>query len=205
MMLGMFGSRMMMIGHDPETAQAYVEQGISSLKESGNRWGHTMILMSMAMVAKYRGRFDEARSSFQASLPIFRDMGDRHRVNMVQSELAHMERAESHYEIASQMYLETIPEWQRLGHRAAVAHQLECLAFIAKVHEKGERAATLFGAAEALREQIEIQMTVMERAEYDREVMDLRSGMDEQVFSLSWAKGRAMTMEEAISFALEES
>jgi predicted ATPase/class 3 adenylate cyclase len=205
MMLGMFGSRMMMTGHDLETAQAYAEQGISLLQQSGNLWGHTMILMSMAMVAKYRGRFDEARSSFHACLPIFHDMGDRHRVNMVRSELAHMERAEGHYEIALQMYRETIVVWQRLGHRAAIAHQMECLAFIAKVHEKGERAAILFGAAEALREQIEIQMTVMERIEYEREVADLRAGMDEQVFALAWANGRAKTMEETISFALEES
>jgi non-specific serine/threonine protein kinase len=123
---------------------------------------------------------------------------------MVQSELAHMERAEGHYEVALQTYRETIVVWQRLGHRAAIAHQLECLAFIAKVHEKAERAATLFGAAEALREQIEIQMTVMERVEYEREVADLRAEMDEQVFASAWANGRAKTMEEAISCALEE-
>jgi hypothetical protein len=151
------------------------------------------------------GRFEEARADLAICLPIFRDMGDRHRVNMVQSELAHIDRAEGHYEIATQMYQETIVVWQRLGHRAAIAHQLECLAFIAKVHENTERAAILFGAAETLREQINIQMTVMERAEYDREVADLQAGMDEKDFSMAWAKGHVMSMEEAIVFALEKS
>jgi tetratricopeptide (TPR) repeat protein len=204
MLLGMFGTRMMMLGHDPETARDYVEQSLALLKQSGNRWGFTMILMSMAIVAKYMHRFEEARSNFAICLPIFRDMGDMHRVNMVQSELAHMEREEGHYEKAEQIYRETIVEWQRLGHRAAVAHQLECLAFIAKVHEKDERAATLLGAAEALREQIEIPMTVIERSEYDREVADLRAGMDQSVFESAWAQGRAMTMDKAVIYALVE-
>jgi hypothetical protein len=156
----------------------------------------------MALAAKYMHRFDEARSNLAICLPIFRDMGDRHRVNMVQSEVAHMEREEGHYEKAEQMYRGTIVEWQRLGHRAAVAHQLECLAFIAKVHENEERAATLFGAAAALREQIEIPMTMIERIEYNREIADLRAGMDRSVFDSAWIQGRAMTIDEAIEYSL---
>ncbi|HET9590097.1 MAG TPA: hypothetical protein VFO91_15030, partial [Anaerolineales bacterium] len=202
MLLGMVGTRMMMVGQDLETAQSYIEQGLALLKESDNRWGFTMILLSMAIALKYMHRFAEARSNLAICFPIFQEMGDRHRVNMVKSELAHMEREEGHYETAEQMYRGTIMEWQRLGHRAAVAHQLECLAFLAKVQENGEHAATLFGAAEALREQIEISMTVVERVEYDREVADLRAGMDKSAFESAWTQGRAMTMDEAIGYAL---
>jgi hypothetical protein len=123
---------------------------------------------------------------------------------MIQSELAHIEREEGQYQHAIPIYRKTIVEWQRLGHRAAIAHQLECFAFIAKAQEQAERAATSFGAAAALREKINIAMTPQERIEYDREVADLRAGMDEQVFDSAWAQGRAMTMDEAIEYALNE-
>ena len=103
------------------------------------------------------------------------------------------------------MYMETIKEWQRIGHRAAVAHQLECLAAIAKINEDGPRAARLFGVAEALRDRINIPMTAQERREYDRNIEELRSGMDEEVFGSNWAEGRAMSMDQAIRFALEKS
>jgi hypothetical protein len=122
---------------------------------------------------------------------------------MVRSELAHLERYEGHYQQAEAMYRETIKEWQRIGHRAAVAHQLECLAAIAKINEDGPRAARLFGAAEALRDRINIRMTVQERREYDHNVADLRSGMDEEVFASNWAEGRAMSMDQAIRLAVE--
>jgi len=94
-------------------------------------------------------------------------------------------------------------EWQKIGHRAAIAHQLECFAFIAKAQEEDERAARLFGAAEALRENINIPMMPTERPEYDREGSDLRANMDEAAFAKAWAEGRALTMDQAIAYALE--
>jgi hypothetical protein len=160
-------------------------------------------MLSIGMSLKFRGNYPEARLQFAACEPIFRNLGDRHRVNMVKSELAHIERYEGHYDKAEAMYRETLPEWQRIGHRAAIAHQLECLATIAKVREQGGRAARLFGAAEALRERINIPMTPSERQEYDREIANLRAGMDEGAFTSTWAEGRAMTMDQAINYALE--
>ncbi|MBL8063882.1 MAG: hypothetical protein JNK32_12715, partial [Anaerolineales bacterium] len=99
---------------------------------------------------------------------------------------------------------ETILEWQRLGHRAAVANQLECFAFIAKVNEQPEHAIKLLGAAENLREIIQIDMSPMERVEYEREVNDLKANIDEKLFTALWAEGKSMTMEQAIQLALGE-
>jgi hypothetical protein len=193
---------MIMAGKDNEEARALVVKGLDALKGNENRFGHTMILFATAMGARFNGRFEEARAGFAPLVPIFHDMGDRHRSNMVRSELAHMERLEGHHEEATAMYRETILEWKRLGHRAAVANQLECFAFIAKAKEQPEHAAKLFGAAEALRELINIQMTELERAEYEREVNDLQANMDQKTFASLWTEGRAMTMEQAIQLAV---
>jgi hypothetical protein len=46
-------------------------------------------------------------------------------------------------------------------------------------------------------------MNPMEQFEYDREVSDLRANMDAATFARAWAAGRAMTMEQAIEFAVE--
>ena len=192
-----------MIKRDFKAAHEYSERATALLRESGNQWGFSMSLLGLGMTAKYLGDYAEAGKQFSACLPMFQEIGDRHRVNMCQSELAHIERYEGHYDKALGMYRNTILEWQRLGHRAAIAHQLECFAQIAKVQEQEQRAARLFGAAEALREETEIPMTAVERVEYDRELADLRSNMDDKSFVLGWAEGSAMTLEQAISFALE--
>ena len=188
---------------DYKTTRAYSEEGLRLLRDMGARWAIAMLSFGMGLSAAMQGNFAEARSRFEACLPLFNEMGDRHRVNMVHSEFAHIERRQGHFAEAKPLYRETIQEWQRLGHRAAIAHELECLAMIAKAQEEDERAARLFGAAEDLREKINIAMTPFERVEYDREVNDLRANMDESTFVKAWSEGRTMTIEEAIAFALE--
>src|SRR5258706_10870727 len=198
------GDAMATIKRDFAGSHVNLKEGITLLKESGNLWGLSMGVMSLGITAKFLGDYDEARLQFAACIPAFREIGDQHRVTMCQSELAHLERYEGHFEQAASIYRQTIPVWQKLGHRAAVAHQLECLAIIAKVSEQDPRAAQLFGAAEALRAEIHIAMTAEERVEYDREITDLRTGMEEKAFNSNWAEGRTLTMDQAIQFALSE-
>ncbi|MDH5643608.1 MAG: adenylate/guanylate cyclase domain-containing protein, partial [Gemmatimonadota bacterium] len=198
MALGLTAELLTFLDKDHETMEKYSNESITLLKNSGNQWGMSIILLGMGMAAKYMGRYDEVRTRFAILEPLFIEIGDKHRLNIIYSEFAHIERFEGHHDKANQMYRETIVEWQRLGHRAAVANQLECLAFIAKVREQPEHAAKLFGAAEILREKINIQMSQFEQVEYDQQVKELRAGMNESEFASAWAEGRSMTMEQAI-------
>ena len=201
---GMIGLNMLLKGQDIKAANEHVSKGLALLKNTPHHFWQTMMLFGLGMTARFQGRFDEARERFGPLLDIFHEMGDQHRTNMIHSECAHMQRLEGHHDKAESMYRETILEWQRLGHRAAVANQLECFAFLAKVNEQPERAIKLLGAAERLREIIQIDMSPMERVEYDREAADLNANSGEKEFALRWAEGRSMTMEQAIQLALEK-
>jgi len=83
--LGMAGSRMMMLGHDMETANEYATRGLALLKEHSNRFGYSMVLFALGMGARFQGRFADAREKFGILLPIFEGMGDNHRTNMIHS------------------------------------------------------------------------------------------------------------------------
>jgi len=82
---------------------------------------------------------------------------------------------------------------------------LELLAAAVSMRGEHERAAWLFGAAEALREAVGAFVLPLYRAEYERGVAAVRSGLDEVAFSAAWAEGRAMTPEQAVEYALEPS
>ena len=162
-----------------------------------------MAQLGMAMSARVRGDHEDARKRFSSMGPLFQELGDRHRLNMIRSELAHIDRHEGQLDKAEAAYRETILQWKRLGHRAAVAHQLESFATIAQARQDGLRAARLYGAAEALRERIGIAMTPIEQSEYDVEIARLKAGMDGKDFAEAWKDGRGMTLEQAVAFALE--
>ena len=65
---------------------------------------------------------------------------------------------------------------------------------------EAERAARLWGAAQALHETKGIPGDTDFLAEADARISAVRPGMGEE----AWRKGRAMTLDEAVSYALEE-
>lgn len=185
-------------------AKAYEvhEKACELLKEDGNRWMYAITLYGLGNIAIALKEFETARNKFNLAMQIMQELGSKRNVTMIKSDLAHILRYEGNYSQAMSSYRETLLEWQRIGHRAAVAHQLESVAFIYKVLERTERATQLLGAAETLREKIDIDMTAPERENYDKEVADIKANLDEKEFSSLWAEGRSMTMSEAIELAL---
>lgn len=70
---------------------------------------------------------------------------------------------------------------------------------------KPEQAARLFGAVESLVESIGMagRMNPSDQKEFDDYVTIVRAQLDDASFAAAWAEGRAMTMEQAIAYALE--
>ena len=69
---------------------------------------------------------------------------------------------------------------------------------------QAERGAKLLGAAEALLEAIGAVMSADDRIVYEQGVASARAQLSEEVFEKAWAEGRAMSMEKAVEYALEE-
>jgi hypothetical protein len=73
---------------------------------------------------------------------------------------------------------------------------------IAVVEKEPQRAAKLFGAAEAIREATGHKPTDEEAAEEAQFISRLRAMLPEAEFNALWAEGKSMTMEQAIQLAL---
>jgi tetratricopeptide (TPR) repeat protein len=199
---GMLAQAELMINHNMKAAEEYERQAMALTGELTGTWTGLMLYFGTGRGAMYRGDYAIARERFAYCLPLFIQMKDDHRANMIYSELAHMDRYEGKIQQALDTYRKTILVWQKLGHRAAVAHQLECFAYLAKAREEPERALLLLGAAEILREKINIHMQPHEKAEYEREVDDLHLSMNDHEFHSLWMRGRALTMDEAVEVAI---
>jgi tetratricopeptide (TPR) repeat protein len=187
-----------------EQLQSYMEESLALSQGSVDPEAAVRTEGILARLAFFRGDMVEARKHADLMLNLHREMGDQLSVTGHQSGMAHVARQMGNYEEALALYRETLPDWQKIGHRGAVAHQLECFAFIAKAQEQGERAVKLMSAAEELREASSSPRTPQEQIEYDKELAGLRAGMNEKIFDLLWEEGRSMTMEQAIELALEE-
>jgi predicted ATPase/class 3 adenylate cyclase len=190
---------------DESEKERYIGQLRALVSEMPNSFQVSMFLLGLGMDERMRGNYDSARKIFEQGREAFRQIHSKYFVMVMSSEQGHVERQKGNLTQARLIYRETIKGWQDLGNRAAIAHQLECFGFVAIAEEEPQAAVKLFGAAEALRDNIQAPMTDYERVEYNQAVAQARSMLDEVEFTALWAEGRSMTMEQAIKFALEKT
>jgi DNA-binding NarL/FixJ family response regulator len=92
-----------------------------------------------------------------------------------------------------------------LGNEADVAHCLEGLASTYGAEGKIVRAARLWGAEDALLEKLEdaVYAYVPNRALHRSKVAAARSQLDEAAWTAAWTEGKAMSLDQAVEYALE--
>jgi tetratricopeptide (TPR) repeat protein len=161
-----------------------------------------MFFLGLGLDESIRGNYGTAKQHFEDGLNIFRLVRNKNFQIVIMSELGHIARHTGDINQARKIYTETLKGWQDLGNRPAIAHELECFAFLDMANELPQRAVKLFGAAEALRKEIGSEMTDYEQIEYDKAVSQLRSLLNPPDFNSLWAEGRALTMEQAMEFSL---
>jgi len=81
---------------------------------------------------------------------------------------------------------------------------MEGIALVAGAKGEAERAARLWGAAQVLHETKDIPRDPDFLNKADARISAVRLGMGEEAWEQAWRKGRAMTLDGAVSYALEE-
>ena len=99
-------------------------------------------------------------------------------------------------------FAESLTTCRELGDRWLSGVCLEEVARLAFAREHYQRAAKLFGAAEELHETLRYHQLPYDKADHDREVAFTRAALGDTAFASTRAGGRAMTLEQAIEYAL---
>jgi hypothetical protein len=81
----------------------------------------------------------------------------------------------------------------------------EDIAALASRQGQHDRAARLLGAGEAFCETLSRGAPVAGPAEYERARAEGRAALGEAAFAAAWAEGRAMSLDEAVQYALENA
>jgi predicted ATPase/class 3 adenylate cyclase len=188
---------------DLETASSLIEESLARLTELGNQRGISVALNGLGIIAMHRGDYERARSLYEQVTAIRRELGDRSLLSWSIFGLGWVAVRQGDWSAARAHYLESLAIQNELGIRAGLPTWFDALARIAAAEGAPERAARLFGAAEALRDAMGmLRSAPVDRADYERDVAAARAQLDETAFSAAWAEGRAMTPDQAVADAL---
>jgi predicted ATPase/DNA-binding XRE family transcriptional regulator len=188
-----------------EEGLAYIEESVALYLESGRKRAAGAMLGFAAGAPLARGDIAGARRLAERALPLAREPGGaRDAVYVVLYPLAAVARAESDHERAAQLLREGLTLSVEIGEENNVAYCLEGLAAVAADKNELERAARLWGAAEAILETTETLTSphVPDRSLHQRQVADARARLAAEAWQKAWAQGRAMTLEQAVEYAL---
>jgi tetratricopeptide (TPR) repeat protein len=190
---------------DGVQAKVYLDEAIRLSLEVGYRWETAFSIFGQGRLAANLGDMDTARAKFNEGADIARHMGNKRMVYTNRSELAHALRENGSLNEAYEIYQEVIPGWKDLGHRAALAHELECIGYILWRREEPERGVRLLSAAQTIRHSIGAPRTAFEEIEYEKEIAAVRGLLGDTEFQKLWSAGSLLLMDEAIQIALEKS
>jgi hypothetical protein len=151
-----------------------------------------------------RGDLGRATKLTEESIALLRELGAGADTAVGLSNLGWMALLQNDVGGAADLYEESLVLAWDTGMKPIVLTTLEGYACVAGAQAETQRAAQLWGAAQALQEARGIPRDTDFLAEADARMSAVRSGLGEQAWEEAWRKGRAMTLEEAVSYALEE-
>jgi non-specific serine/threonine protein kinase len=142
------------------------------------------------------------RAVFEERLAVCRQLDESTFLVHALGALGHVVRDEGDYALARSLYIESLALRRKHNHRIAIAQSLEDLAALARREQQPGQAIRLLGAATAFCETLDAQPPVAIRAEYEHTMAEGRAALGEAAFAAAWAEGRAMSLDEAIEYAL---
>jgi predicted ATPase/class 3 adenylate cyclase len=185
-------------------ARSLHEATLAVRRRLGDRRDVAQSLSGLGWVATMEGRHAEAHDLLAESLAIGRQLGDLRGITNALLHLAWLAHAQGAPGSAHGSVTEALAIARELGDRVLVVEALELCAKAALADRAGWRAGHLLGAAAAQRETIGAPITPSDRAAHERDVDAVRALLGDQSSSAAWAEGHAMTLEQAVAYALAE-
>jgi tetratricopeptide (TPR) repeat protein len=167
-------------------------------------FGLAVTLATVGIAAMALEDYGAARDTLNESAALARHAGDNWALSLSLRNLGIVAYRQGDTSEAKSFLRESLGVLHDLREKWFISRCFETMAAIAALGGEYQRAAQLFGAGEILREAVGAVVLPAYRPDYERGLVALRSALGEADIQAAWAAGRAMTLDDALSYALAE-
>jgi tetratricopeptide (TPR) repeat protein len=171
--------------------------------KKANVWEHPKIVKSMLLML--RGEYEQAYTVLQGALVSAQETGNRMSQQWLRVRLGYVALRAGNLVEAHDLLSETLRDFHKDGYTIGAVFALEGLAALLIATGKPEKAARLIGCADATRERIPDRRPVIEEADTYRNMAAILSKIGPSGFEVAYDDGRSMTLDKAVTYALEEN
>ena len=189
---------------DYRAAQPVFEEALAIQRELGESLQTGRTLVGVGQAHSGQDNFIAARSAYEEAYSIALGVNDRRLLEMSDHCMADVALLAEDYQTAAARYAEALILGREFADIGQMTFELEGLGMAAAGAEEPERALRLAGAAIAIRESLGTTLTWdWWEAAKDRWLGQARRALGAEASAALWAEGRAMTLEQAFTYALE--
>ena len=203
-------------GDGPATRSLY-EESLALFRSVDDPWGTAFALNSLGRLAAIEGRYAAARSLYGESKALFLQVGDKWGRGTVLFGEGFVALRQGAYDDAKALFDEHLSLWREIGNQSRMTLSFIGFAVLALAPgqttpssppddfraQDARRGIMLLAAADELAKATGFRMLPWDQAEFDHWLATARAQLDDATFASAWAKGRAMTLEQAMALAGE--
>jgi tetratricopeptide (TPR) repeat protein len=187
-----------------ERAIALWEEAMDSARDRGDVRQTSIIVNNLGWTMVLHGNHERGAPLLEESRAAASKLGDRQGLGVSVLNLGVAEMQRGDHGRAETLLREGLWLARELGDKAIITEALEHLAGVSGARGRAEEAARLYGAAEILRESLKAPLPPSERSFYERHLAVAHGQLDQSAWEEAWREGRYMTLEQAVSYALDE-
>jgi predicted ATPase/DNA-binding XRE family transcriptional regulator len=189
--------------------RAQYQEALSPFREAlaicqslGLSWQLGTSYLNLGTALLHAGFGNEAVSTLQEGLRVYRELGDDVFAARINNTMAHAALARGDIEEANRLACEALSSAAEHEERQGIGDGLQALAAVAAARADPERAARLAGAASAVREMIAARPGPSDVAIPRRFIETSEKAVGATRWHRSWQAGHAMTIDGAVAYAL---
>ena len=189
---------------DYAMARAYNQQDLALCREIGSKFGMAKTLNQLGDLARCEDDYGRADALYDESFSLFKELGS-FQTAAVSHNIAHVRLSQGEGVQAAMLFNQALNEFRKMGDMKGVMDCLTGLAGVAIQFGQPEIGARLLGACEKVRQEIGTTWWPANHIAYKRHLSRVHEQLDDATFNAAWKDGGAMTLEQAIEYALLET
>ncbi len=187
---------------DMDGARALFEESLSLYRVQGDADGVTVMLNNLGGLASDAGDHAESQRLLEEGLALFRQAGNAQGIAASLHNLGKVSLSLDRPQLASRYCRDSLVVQQSLGNTQRIASTLVSLMEAEYGRGNLQRACLLMGGSDGLLASSGIP-PMPEDLDHEATRAQIRLELGEEAFSAAWERGRRMSQEQVIRFALE--
>jgi predicted ATPase/class 3 adenylate cyclase len=190
---------------DYDAARRWLDELLTLENQIGKR-GESIIsnLHVLGELALRKGDYNQAFIYYERGLSTIQKTGQSSWASKwILANLGYISLQQGDILLARNFFKESIEVSKQVGSKIGLVYALEGLASLATGEGQFKQAVQIFAFADSAREMIGDTRPANEQANVDRDLATIHAQLDEAAFAAAQAAGRAMSMEQAIEYALQ--